>query len=102
MSEQASYMTRYTDEIPWRVKVIHIKEYPARMLRLLGKRRSGQTLSETEGQRLDSWLKKLDEDNAVIGYDPDSTFGFYYIDKDDETDGLDGIPIRRQTFSDLD
>ena len=90
---------RYRDEIPWRVKVEHIKEYPARMLRILGKRRAGGELSDLENKRLDAWLKKLNDDHAVIGYDPDSTFGFYYIEKNDETDGVDGIPIRRLQIS---
>lgn len=87
---------RYSQEIPWRVKVEHIKEYPARMLRILGKRRAGGELTDLENQRLDAWLKKLEDDHAVVGYDPNSTFGFYYIEKDDRTDGADGIPIRRQ------
>ena len=102
MSEQASYITQCTDEIPWRVKIEHLKEYPARMLRLLGRRRSGQPLTQTEDQGLDSWLKKLDDDHAVVGYDPDSIYGFYCIEKDDRTDGRDGIPIRRQTFNVMD
>jgi len=88
---------RYRDELPWRVKVEHIKEYPARMLRLLGRRRANLPLNEQEDERLDAWLTKLEEDHAVVAYDPDSPYGFYYIEKDDETDGLDGIPIRRHT-----
>lgn len=91
-------VSRYTDEIPWRVKVEHIKEYPARMLRTLGRRRAGLPLTELENTRLDAWLAKLERDHAVIGYAPDSIYGFYYIEKDDKTDGLDGIPIRRQTI----
>lgn len=89
---------RYREELPWRVKVEHITEYPARMLRTLGRRRSGQPLSATEERRLDSWLKQLEDDHAVVGYDPDSRFGFYYIEKDDRIDGLNGIPIRIQTI----
>lgn len=88
---------RYHEEIPWRVKVEHIREYPARMLRLLGRRRSGQTLTENESKRLDSWLQMLEDDHAVVAYDPNSRFGFYYIEKNDRTDGLNGIPIRLQT-----
>lgn len=87
---------RYTQEIPWRVKTGHLKEYPLRMLRLLGRRRRGDTLNADETKRLDSWLKKLDEEHAVVGYDPDSRFGVYYVEKDDDTDGKDGIPVRVQ------
>lgn len=89
---------RYRDEIPWRVKVEHIKEYPARMLRLLGRRRAGLPLNAGETQRLDSWLKQLEDDNAVVAYDPNSKFGFYYIDKE-EGDALNGVPIRIQTIT---
>lgn len=87
---------RYKDELPWHVKVQHITEYPARMLRLLGRRRLGDELNETDEKRLDSWLKQLEDQHAVVAYDPDSRYGFYYVEKDDKTDGRDGIPIRVQ------
>lgn len=87
---------RYDETIPWTVKMDHIKEYPARMLRLLGRRRAGNPMNDREAQRLDSWLAKLEEDHAVVGYDPDSQYGFYYIEKDDKLDGKNGIPIRIQ------
>jgi hypothetical protein len=90
---------RYRDELPWRVHIDHIKEYPARMLRLLGRRRAGLPLNPVETDRLDAWLQKLEDDHAVVAYDPTSPYGFYYIEKDDRLDGLDGIPIRRQTVS---
>lgn len=90
---------RYRDELPWRVKVEHIKEYPARMLRLLGRRRSGAVLTDSESKRLDSWLTMLERDHAVVAYSPDSRYGFYYIEKDDQIDGKDGIPIRVQTVT---
>jgi hypothetical protein len=89
--------SRYREELPWRVKVEHITEYPARMLRLLGRRRAGGDLTAEEGKRLDSWLAQLEAEHAVVAYDPESKFGFYYIEKNDETDGKDGIPIHRQT-----
>lgn len=95
----SSTKPRHTETIPWRVSVKHTREYPARMLRLLGRRRLGLEINDDETQRLDGWLAKLDGDHAVVGYDPDSEFGFYYIEKDDKLDGLDGIPIRRQTVS---
>lgn len=81
--------SRFTETIPWRVKVEHIRDYPARMLRLLGRRREGQPLNEEETQRLDSWLEQLANDNAVVGYDPEVGFG--YIDRCD--DDPPDIPI---------
>lgn len=88
---------RYREELPWRVKMEHIREYPARMLRLLGRRRAGQDMTDEENRRLDAWLAMLEKDHAVVAYDPESEFGFYYIEKDGRSDGHNGIPIRRQT-----
>lgn len=85
---------RYKDTLPWRVETRHLTEYPASMLRLLGKQRAGGTLTDNEQQRLASWLQALAEANAVVGYDPDCEGqGFHYIDPA-EGDGSDGIPIR--------
>lgn len=85
---------RYEDEIPWRVKVEHVTQYPARMLRLLGRRRAKLDLSEHEAERLDSWLGHLKEMGAVVGYCPD--VGFLYVEADEVGDGSRGIPIRRR------
>jgi predicted metal-dependent hydrolase len=89
--------SRYRDELPWTVAVQHITEYPARMLRLLGRQREGQPLSDTDQRRLANWLQKMEDEHAVVAYDPTSRYGFYYVEKDDTTDGLNGVPIRRQT-----
>lgn len=87
---------RYTETIPWRVRQPHLTEYPARMLRLLGRRRNGDELTANETQRLEHWLRALAEANAVVGYDPDNLEqGFHYVDPDG-SDGKDGIPIHRQ------
>jgi hypothetical protein len=86
---------RYDKELPWRVKENHIREYPARMLRLLGRRRAGRALDEDQNSRLDSWLAKMTADDAVTVYDPDSLYGFYYA-KRAEGEGDNGIPIRVQ------
>lgn len=82
---------RYKDEIPWRVKEEHATHYAARMLRLLGRRRAGQELIETEGKHLDSWLAKLEDLHAVVVYEPDSPDGFYYVDGEPTSSG---IPIK--------
>jgi hypothetical protein len=87
---------RYSETLPWRVKVAHIREYPARMLRLLGRRLADGGLNSEESRRLDSWLSMLEAEHAVVGYDPNSPQGFYYVEKNDRTDGLNGMPIRVQ------
>jgi hypothetical protein len=86
---------RYTVVLPWRVKVIHLKEYPARMLRLLGRRISDIPLSHQEEERLDAWLAMLWRENAIVAYDPDNTHqGFHYIERTDADDPH--VPIRKQ------
>jgi hypothetical protein len=86
---------RYEDCLPWTVKVEHAKHYAARMLRLLGRRMSDGSLSDEEIRRLDSWLTKLRDEHAVVAYAPDTSEGFFYVDRVDGDSGE--IPIRRQT-----
>ena len=82
---------RYTDEIPWRVSGQHLRDYQPRMLRLLGRRRAGETLNDLENSRLDNWLKMLAEDNAVVAYDPEVGFGYVDRSPEDPTD----VPIHK-------
>lgn len=85
---------RYDAEIPWRVKVEHLTQYPVRMLRLLGRKRAGVALSEDEEQRLESWLATMKERHLVVAYS--EHVGFLYVDADERGDGAQGIPIRRR------
>jgi hypothetical protein len=71
---------RYERTLPWRVKIEHSKHYAARMLRLLGRRLEGEPLHEADESRLDSWLARLDAENAVVAYIPETEDGFHYID----------------------
>ena len=87
---------RYSDELPWRVHLEHMTAYPARMLRLLGRRRAGLSLTQYEDDRLDSWLETLKERGLVVAYSPDR--GFLYVEADEVGDGARGIPIRRRTI----
>ena len=88
---------RYRNELPWKVKADHLTQYPARMLRLLGRRRAGMELMDDEAQRVDAWLEGLEEKDLVIAYCPDGG-GFLYVDADEVGDGSDGVPIRRRTI----
>lgn len=93
---------RYKLTLPWTVTTIHLAEYPARMLRLLGRRLQGEReLNDEETRRLDSWLAMLEAEQLVVAYDPNNLEqGFHYIDRG-RGDGKDGIPIRRHTVQTL-
>lgn len=86
---------RYREEIPWRVKTSHLTQYPARMLRLLGRYRAQMELSDEDQLRLDGWLASLEEQNVVVAYCPDGP-GFLYVPRDEIGDGSEEIPIRRR------
>lgn len=84
---------RYDDHIPWNpIKVEHNKAYPLVMLRLLARRENGLALTDDQEARLDAWLDRMDEEDAVVLYKYDSEDGFYYV-KRKPSDG-DGY-IRR-------
>lgn len=89
---------RYKEEIPWRVKEEHLTQYPARMLRLLGRSRSKGDLTDEDADRLSSWMGQLSEWNAVVAYSP--TAGFLYVAADEIDDWAGGIPIRRRVITD--
>lgn len=86
---------RYKDELPWRVRAEHLTQYPARMLRLLGRSRAGNALADDEQDRLEAWLESLEERGLVVAYVPDGE-GFIYVDADEVDDAPNGIPIRRR------
>lgn len=88
---------RYRDELPWKVKADHLTEYPARMLRLLGRRRAGIEMTADEDSRLDAWLDALEEREIVVAYSREQ--GFLYVDSDEIGDGKNGIPIRQRIIT---
>lgn len=79
-SGDAARSKKYQQEIPWTVKEEHATAYPARMLRLLGRRRAGLGNSTEQDKRLDSWLAKLREAGAVVVYFPDTQDGFFIVE----------------------
>ena len=88
----AATRPRHRDEIPWRVAEDHAGQYQARMLRLLGRRRAGETLSESDASRLDNWMHRLEQRNLVVGYH--TVRGFVYVRRHPSDDIMP--PIRRQ------
>lgn len=78
----------YTEEIPWQVREQHLTAYPARMLRLLGRRRSGVQNSAEMDARLDSWLAQLRQEHAVVAYVPETDQGWFYVDGEPDENGI--------------
>lgn len=91
----SSPANRYKDHLPWKVRIEHAKHYAARMLRLLGRRDQGDTLSEADSRRLDAWLAKLEEENAIVAYAPHTEEGFFYV-KPPRGYRRKGAPILKQ------
>lgn len=85
-------LPRFDEELPWTVRSIHAAQYPARMLRALGRRRRGMDLAVDESRKLDNWLTKVSDHGIVVAYDDEH--GFFYVPAKGG-DGADGIPIRR-------
>lgn len=81
---------KYPETLPWTVREKHLTHYAARMLRLLGRRRAGVQNSAEMDQRLDAWLRQLEESHSVVVYLPETEEGFFYVDGS-PTAG--GVPI---------
>lgn len=85
-------LKQYDEEMPWQVRLEHHTAYPARMLRLMGRRRSGKKNTPANDKRLDGWLARMKRDGTVVVYLPDSPDGFHFIPG--EWDAPD-LPIKR-------
>lgn len=84
---------RYEEFIPWTpIKLEHNQAYPLVMLRLLARREHGLPEKVQDKKKLDAWLRRLHEEEAVVTYRYDSEHGFYYVRRKD-TDHPQ-IPIR--------
>lgn len=71
---------RYDEVIPWApIKIDHNHHYALSMLRLMARREAGKELREGQGARLDSWVQRLRDEDAVVTYVYDSEDGFYYV-----------------------
>jgi len=87
---------RYKEYLPWRVRTDHIKAYPARMLRLLGRRDAGGELTEKEADLLNSWLENLATEELIVAYDGDDETGFHYVDARFKDHDDPALPIRKK------
>lgn len=85
---------RYDDYIPWRISAEHATAHPLRALRLLARSRHGDKLNAKEQSMLDSWWKAMQDNEWIVGYDPDDVRGFHYIDDQYRDHDNPDIPIR--------
>lgn len=90
-------IVRDDDLIPWFVKEEHRWAYPLAMLRAEARRRAGKELTETDTSRLGNWLEMLEEENAVVHYDPDTDEGFFYIPREPKDDDIIRQPDQKTT-----
>lgn len=80
-------------EVPWVVRETHSRKYPVQMLRLLGRRRRGESITDSDSSRLDKWLGDLEAAGAVVVYDPDTTDGFWYYAGEPD---VPGVPVMKK------
>lgn len=78
---------RYMDMIPWQLKPEHQDHPDARLLRFEARRRRGLDLNDRELTWLTNWLDRIEHENAVIIYRPETTEGFWWLSRtEDDTD----------------
>jgi hypothetical protein len=90
-------IVRDDDLIPWFVKEEHRWAYPLAMLRAEARRRAGKELTETDTSRLANWLEMLNDEKAVVHYDPDTDEGFFYIPREPKDDDIIRRPDEKTT-----
>lgn len=81
--------------IPWLVEEQHRWAYPVAMLRTEARRRGGAELTETDESRLKAWKDRLEAEDLVVHYDPNTDSGFFYVDR---RPGVDLDLIREPDF----
>ncbi|AKY03713.1 transcriptional repressor [Streptomyces phage Lannister] len=90
-------IVRDDELIPWHIKEEHRWLYPLAMLRIEARNRAGAGLSELEQSRLKNWKAMLEEENAVVHYDPDTEEGFFYVPRQPGDDDIIHKPKRKTT-----
>lgn len=84
---------RYDEWIPWSpIRIDHANAYPLLMLRYYARRESGIKLTDMQETKLNNWIARMEEENAVVTYVHDSSDGWYYTPR---RDGIDTGVIRK-------
>lgn len=90
-------LERNDELIPWAVEKRHRWAYPLMMLRTEARRRAGLEVAESMQHRLDLWLAKMEVDNTVVYYDPETEEGFHYVARRKTDTDLIRQPKRKTT-----
>ncbi|MFE7463117.1 hypothetical protein ACFU6R_03295 [Streptomyces sp. NPDC057499] len=90
-------IARDDELIPWAVKKEHRQLYPLAMLRVEGRKRAGLEVPQDKLRRLESWRQMLDEENAVVHYDPDTVDGFFYVPREESDNDIIREPEKKTT-----
>jgi len=77
--------------IPWAVKPEHRHSHAVSMLRAEARKRAGKELTPLMSDMLATWLRGLQEDGAVVHYDPTTDEGWWYVSR---REGIDNDLIR--------
>lgn len=91
-------IVRNDDLIPWHIEPKHRWAYPVIMLRAEARRRAGKELKRDEARRLESWLARMERDDTVLHYDPDTEEGWFYVPRRPGIDkDIIRVPPRKTT-----
>lgn len=85
---------RYDEVIPFQVRAVHNYHYALTMLRVHARLEAGLEVPEDQVDRYESWRAKLEDNNGVVAYVPDTEDGFHYVRREPE-DG-DSLTTLRQ------
>lgn len=90
---------RNEDMIPWAVKPEHRHRHAAAMLRTANRLNKSLPVGESALRAYRTWIVSLEEQDAVVHYDPDTEEGFFYVPRRPNIDkGLIREPERKTTL----
>lgn len=82
--------------VPWEVREEHRHAQPLIMLRTLARDRAGYPLAKGYRERLDSFLRYLEENDAVVHYDPDTPEGFHFVVRESGDTDVIRTPVQKR------
>jgi hypothetical protein len=88
---------RHKGGIPWKLLPQHRHSHAARMLRTQARLDAGLEVGPSLRGQVESWRQGLDEEGAVIHYDPATPEGFWRVDR---REGIDTWWVRDPRLDD--